>query len=111
MCIFCSVCGIVPVVTGPIEGNVYAVVSVNAFDHVKPELLRRGSVSFDGEGEGDRFANLPIRTARLELRPLRETDVAPLFAIHSDPKVMSTGMRRSGRTTNPDVQWSPGILP
>ncbi len=34
------------------------------------------------------FANLPIRTARLELRPLRETDVAPLFEIHSDPKAM-----------------------
>ena len=34
------------------------------------------------------FANLPIRTARLELRPLREADVAALFAIHSDPAVM-----------------------
>lgn len=34
------------------------------------------------------FANLPIRTARLELRPLREPDVAPLFESHSDPKAM-----------------------
>ena len=34
------------------------------------------------------FANLPIRTARLELRPLGEADVAPLFEIHSDPRVM-----------------------
>jgi len=34
------------------------------------------------------FANLPIRTARLELRPLREADVAPLFEIHSDPEAM-----------------------
>jgi len=34
------------------------------------------------------FANLPIRTARLELRPLRDADVAVLFEIHSDPKVM-----------------------
>lgn len=34
------------------------------------------------------FANLPIRTPRLELRPLREADVASLFEIHSDPKVM-----------------------
>jgi [ribosomal protein S5]-alanine N-acetyltransferase len=34
------------------------------------------------------FANLPIRTARLELRPLRDTDVASLFEIHSDSKVM-----------------------
>src|SRR5512134_690238 len=52
----CSVCGVVPVVTSTIEGKVYAVVSVNAFDHVKPELLRRGTVSFDGEGAGDRLA-------------------------------------------------------
>ena len=34
------------------------------------------------------FANLPIRTSRLELRPLRATDVAALFKIHSDPKAM-----------------------
>lgn len=34
------------------------------------------------------FANLPIRTARLELRPLREDDVPALFAIHSDPTAM-----------------------
>ena len=34
------------------------------------------------------FANLPIRTTRLELRPLREADVASLFEIHSDPEAM-----------------------
>jgi RimJ/RimL family protein N-acetyltransferase len=34
------------------------------------------------------FPNLPIRTARLELRPLREADVAALFGIHSDPEAM-----------------------
>ena len=34
------------------------------------------------------FANLPIRTARLQLRPLREADVSPLFEIHSDPEAM-----------------------
>jgi len=34
------------------------------------------------------FARLPIRTTRLELRPLREADVAALFEIHSDPKAM-----------------------
>ena len=34
------------------------------------------------------FANLPIRTARLELRPLCEADVAPLYQIHSDPEAM-----------------------
>jgi hypothetical protein len=52
----CSACGIVPVVTSTIEDKVYAVVSVNAFDKVQPELLQRGSVSFDGEGTGDRLA-------------------------------------------------------
>ena len=52
----CTSCGIVPVVTSTIEQTVYAVVSVNAFDNVKPELLRRGTVSFDGEGTGDRLA-------------------------------------------------------
>jgi RimJ/RimL family protein N-acetyltransferase len=30
----------------------------------------------------------PIRTARLILRPLSESDVPALFAIHADPKVM-----------------------
>lgn len=34
------------------------------------------------------FSNLPIRTARLTLRPLKESDVAALFEIHSDPQVM-----------------------
>jgi ribosomal-protein-alanine N-acetyltransferase len=34
------------------------------------------------------FANLPIRTARLELRPLRDADVAALLEIHSDPRAM-----------------------
>lgn len=34
------------------------------------------------------FSHLPIRTSRLELRPLREADVAALFSIHSDPKAM-----------------------
>ena len=52
----CSRCGIVPVVTSAIEGHVYAVVSVNAFENVDPSLLQRASVSFDGEGQGDRLA-------------------------------------------------------
>jgi RimJ/RimL family protein N-acetyltransferase len=34
------------------------------------------------------FSHLPIRTKRLDLRPLREGDVAALFQIHSDPKAM-----------------------
>lgn len=34
------------------------------------------------------FADLPIRTARLELRPLCEADVTRLFEIHSNPLAM-----------------------
>ena len=52
----CSRCGIVPVVTSLIDGHLYAVVSVNAFEGVEPSLLRRASSSFDGEGEDTRLA-------------------------------------------------------
>lgn len=52
----CRDCGIVPVVTSEIGGRVYAVVSVNAFDNVAPDLLKRAPASFDGESEGDRLA-------------------------------------------------------
>ena len=52
----CSRCGVVPVVTSTIDGQVFAVVSVNAFENVDPSLLQRGQVSFDGEGPGDRLA-------------------------------------------------------
>lgn len=52
----CAACGVVPVVTSRIDGREHAVVSVNAFDGVDPALLERGSVSFDGEGTGDRLA-------------------------------------------------------
>jgi hypothetical protein len=44
------------VVTSTIDGQVFAVVSVNAFENVDPSLLQRGQVSFDGEGPGDRLA-------------------------------------------------------
>lgn len=52
----CAMCGVVPVVTSRIEGRLYAVVSVNAFQNVDPSLLRRAQASFDGEGEGARLA-------------------------------------------------------
>jgi hypothetical protein len=52
----CARCGVVPVVTSTVDGRRYAVVSVNAFDNVDAALLKRGSVSFDGEGAGDRLA-------------------------------------------------------
>jgi hypothetical protein len=51
----CSRCGVVPVVTSRIDGHVYAVVSVNAFEAVDASLLRRGSANFDGEGEESRL--------------------------------------------------------
>lgn len=52
----CSTCGVVPVVTSSVGGRMVAVVSVNAFENVDPALLQRATVSFDGEGEGDRLA-------------------------------------------------------
>ena len=47
----CSRCGVVPVVTSRIEGRLYAVVSVRAFESVEPALLRHAPASFDGESE------------------------------------------------------------
>jgi hypothetical protein len=52
----CAACGVVPVVTSRIDGKLYAVVSVNAFDNVDPALLRPSSATFDGEGEDARLA-------------------------------------------------------
>ena len=52
----CTRCGVVPVVTSRVEGHLYAVVSVNAFDGVDPSLVRRASATFEGESEEDRLA-------------------------------------------------------
>ena len=52
----CARCGVVPLVTSRIDGNLYAVVSVNAFENVDPALLRKAPANFDGEGEGERLA-------------------------------------------------------
>jgi hypothetical protein len=52
----CARCGIVPVVTSRIDGHLYAVVSVNAFEDVDLSLLRRASASFDGEAQQSRLA-------------------------------------------------------
>lgn len=52
----CSTCGIAPVVTSRIEGRVYAVVSVNAFEGVDPALIRRAPMSFEGEETSTRLA-------------------------------------------------------
>ena len=51
----CVVCGVVPVVTSDIDGNSYAVVSVNAMDGIDPAMLKHGSISFDGEEAGARL--------------------------------------------------------
>jgi hypothetical protein len=52
----CTRCGIAPVVTSEIDGRLYAVVSVNAFNNVDSSLLRRTPISFDGEDEAGRLA-------------------------------------------------------
>lgn len=52
----CSRCGIVPVVTSQIEGRIYAVVSVNAFERVEASLLKRAPASFEGENEAARLS-------------------------------------------------------
>jgi hypothetical protein len=52
----CTRCGVVPAVTSRIEGRLYAVVSVHAFENVAPALLRASPASFDGENEADRLA-------------------------------------------------------
>ena len=52
----CSVCGVVPVVTSEIDGRIYAVVSVIAFEGIDAAMLQRTPASFDGEGEDSRLA-------------------------------------------------------
>ena len=52
----CANCGVVPVVTCEIDGRLYAVVSVNAFEGVDPALFRRASASFDAEDKDGRLA-------------------------------------------------------
>jgi|SRR5690348_4879141 hypothetical protein len=52
----CTRCGVVPVVTSRIDGRLYAVVSVNAFEGVDAARVRRAPASFDGEGTDSRLA-------------------------------------------------------
>ena len=51
----CARCGGVPVVTSRIDGALYAVVSVNAFNNVDPAMLKRAPISFDGEATDKRL--------------------------------------------------------
>ena len=52
----CATCGVVPLATSLIDGRLYAVVNVNTFENVPPEMLRRAPVTFDSEAETERLA-------------------------------------------------------
>jgi hypothetical protein len=52
----CTRCGMVPVVTSRIDGTLYAVVNVNAFEGFDRSRLRSASTNLDGEGQEDRLA-------------------------------------------------------
>ena len=52
----CSRCGVAPLVTSLIDGELYAVVNVNTFDNVAPAMLKRVPATFDGEDEATRLA-------------------------------------------------------
>jgi hypothetical protein len=51
----CARCGVVPVVTSRIDGRLYGVVSVNAFEGMDPARLKRSPANFDGEGTDSRL--------------------------------------------------------
>ena len=65
----CPRCGVVPVVTSEIAGQLYAVVNVNTFEGIEPTRLQRAAASFDGEATDARLdrrrrnwiANVSIR--------------------------------------------------
>ena len=52
----CVACGVVPVVTSQIDGRLYAVVSVHAFENVSPSMIDRAPTDFDGEDLDGRLA-------------------------------------------------------
>ena len=52
----CARCGVVPVVTSEIDGRLYAVVNVNAFENVDAARIARAPANFDGEGTDSRLA-------------------------------------------------------
>jgi hypothetical protein len=52
----CTKCGVVPLVTSEIDGKMYAVVNVNAFQDVDRSLLKNASATFDAEDEQSRLA-------------------------------------------------------
>ncbi len=54
--LICASCGIAPVVTCRMDGRLYGVVSVNAFEGVDPALLKRSPANFEAEDEARRLA-------------------------------------------------------
>jgi hypothetical protein len=52
----CTRCGVVPLVTSLIDNRLYAVVNVNTFEGIEPSMLRRSSVTLEGEACDDRLA-------------------------------------------------------
>jgi hypothetical protein len=52
----CTRCGVVPLVTSEIDGKMYAVVNVNAFQDIDRSLLKNESATFDAEDEQSRLA-------------------------------------------------------
>jgi hypothetical protein len=51
----CTQCGVVPLVTSQIDGNLCAVVNVNTFENVDAALLRRSSSTLDDETGDERL--------------------------------------------------------
>ncbi|WP_130619444.1 GFA family protein [Dyella amyloliquefaciens] len=52
----CARCGVIPLVTSAIDGNLYAVVNVNALEGIEPSRLKRSAASFGEEEAGVRLA-------------------------------------------------------
>jgi len=52
----CSICGVPPVVTSRIDGQLFAVVNVNCLEGIDPAMLDHKGASFDGEAVEDRLA-------------------------------------------------------
>lgn len=52
----CTRCGVVPVVSCRLDGQLFAVVNVNAFEGVPDSMLQHAPASFDGEDEAARLA-------------------------------------------------------
>jgi hypothetical protein len=52
----CARCGVVPLVTSLIDGQLYAVVNVHALEGIEPSRLRHSPASFGEEETGARLA-------------------------------------------------------